>query len=90
MSETKQLSKEASDFLLDLAHGKYDSELAIADEVLAKISIAFPWAVTARQVLKTLVAINKLTAPNAVMPDGRGGWVPASNSSIGQHGEFIK
>lgn len=85
----KQLSKEASDFLLSLARDKYDHELALADSALAKISIAFPWAITARYILNTLVAINKATAPSAVVPDGRAGWVPATNRRVGPDGNFI-
>jgi hypothetical protein len=84
----KQLSKEASDFLLSLARGKYDQELALADSAMAKISIAFPWAITARQILNALVAINKATAPSAVVPDGRAGWVPASNPRVDPNGNF--
>jgi hypothetical protein len=84
----KQLSKEASDFLLSLARGKYDQELALADSALAKIGIAFPWAIAVRKILNTLVAINKATAPSAVVPDGRAGWVPASNSRVGPSGNF--
>jgi hypothetical protein len=85
----KQLSKETSDFLLSLARGEYDQELALADSALAKISIAFPWAIIARRVLNTLVAINNATAPSAVVPDGRDGWVPASNSRVGPNGNFL-
>lgn len=82
----QEFSKEASDVLLSLARGKYDKELGLADEVLAKISIAFPWAITARRILTLLVAINKATAPSAVVPDSRGGFVPATNSRIGPDG----
>ena len=85
----QELSKEASDILLSLSRGKYDKELALADEALAKISIAFPWAITARRILAILVAINKATAPSAVVPDGRAGWVPATNSRVGPDGNFL-
>jgi len=85
----RDLSNEASDFLLSLARGRYDKELALADDALAKMSIAFPWAITARRILNTLVAINKVTAPPAVVPDGRGGFVPAANSRVGPDGNFF-
>ncbi len=85
----QKLSKEASDILLSLAGGKYDKELALADDALAKISIAFPWAITVRRILTILVAINKATAPTAVVPDGRGGLVPAANSRVGPDGNFL-
>jgi hypothetical protein len=88
-SLSADLSEQASKFLLDLAHGKYDAVIALIDKTLARICIAFSWVITARRVLDMLVAINKATAPSSVVSDGRGGWVLATNSRIGPDGNFL-
>jgi hypothetical protein len=79
-------AKNASQFLLDLAHGKYNAELALADSALSKIGAVEPWALIVKQVLDAFVVVNRITAPIAVMPDGRGGWVPTTNSRVGPDG----
>jgi hypothetical protein len=73
-------AKAASDFLLDLAHGKYDAEIDTAKAVLA--AIPAPWAVVVGQAMNVLLMINKATAPLSVVPDGRGGFVPEHGQSI--------
>jgi len=62
--------QQASQFLLDLANGKYASELTAADEALS--AIPAPWALIVKQALDAFVVINRGTAPDAVQPDGRG------------------
>ena len=61
----KQLSKETSDFLLSLSRGKYDQELALADSALAKISLAFPWAITARKSASSLQSRPQTYSPDS-------------------------
>jgi hypothetical protein len=61
------LTKQASDFLLGLARGQYDKELAEADEALTAIGL--PWAIMAREALHAFVIINRATAPGEVQPD---------------------
>ena len=80
------ITKAASDFLLALARGTYDKELTEADEALTAIGL--PWAIMAREALHAFVTINRATAPAEVQSDGRGGWVPTTNSKIGVDGRF--
>jgi hypothetical protein len=74
------LPKEASDFLLALASGKYTTQLAEFDRLLATVGAAVPQALVAKQLLDGLVDLNKVTAPLQVEPDGQGGFVPTTNS----------
>ena len=86
MTADAKVAEQASRFLLDLARGKYDAELAEAENVLTDIGL--PWAIMAREALRAFVAVNRATAPDAVQPDGRGGMVPTTNSKIGPGGGF--
>lgn len=83
------IAEDMSKFLLDHAHGKYDKDLAMADAALSVIGKVEPWALVVKQALDILWAINKDTAPLSVVPDGRGGFVPATNSKVGPDGNFI-
>jgi hypothetical protein len=85
---TDSAAAEASRLLLDLAHGKYDAELADADSALSKIGAVTPWAFVVKNILDALVAVNKATAPSSVVSDGQGGFVPSTNSKIGPDGNF--
>jgi hypothetical protein len=88
----QELSKEASDILLSLAGGKYDQirqRTGAGRRRAGKNQHRLSWAITARRILTILVAINKATAPAAVVPDGRGGRVPATNSRVGPGGKFL-
>lgn len=85
------LSPAASAFLLGLAHGKYDKDIAAIDQALSMASNFIPQAALAKEILDGLVELNKQTAPTAVEPDGQGGFVPTTNSHWNrQTGEFIK
>ena len=81
-------SEIASTFLLDLAHGKYKEEIGNLDEILQLLGATFPAALIAKKVLDSFIQINSLTAPQHVVPDGAGGWVPSTNSRIGPDGNF--
>jgi hypothetical protein len=84
------LSKEASDFLLELAQGMYDREVAMIRRALISIAPIWPPADGILHALDVLIWINRKTAPiGGVLPDGRGGYVPASNSRIGPDGNFL-
>jgi hypothetical protein len=84
------LPKDSSDFLLGLASGKYDGGVAFIDKLLASFGGVFPQALLAKEILDGLVALNKATAPVSVQPDGRGGFVPTTNSHVDpKTGEFI-
>jgi hypothetical protein len=74
------LSKDASDFLLAAASGKYDGAISSIDSLLTTFSAILPQAALARELLDGLVALNKATAPMDVVTDGHGGFVPATNS----------
>ena len=81
-------SEIASTFLLDLAHGKYNEEIKTLDEIFQIAGATFPAALVAKKVMDAFLQINRLTAPEHVVPDGAGGWVPSTNSRIGPDGNF--
>lgn len=85
-----KITKPTSDFLTDLASGKYDAQVAAVEKILALLAPEFPVAGELLMILRGFVTFNKLTAPRSpIVPDGKGGWVPASNSKIGSDGKFI-
>jgi len=81
-------SEAASKFLLDLARGKYNTEIGDLDEILMLLGKTLPAALVAKKVMDAFIQANALTAPNHVVPDGAGGWVPSTNSRIGPGGNF--
>ncbi len=84
------LSKEASDFLLELAQGKYDREVTMIRRALINLAPIWPPANGILHGLDVLIWVNHETAPTGgVVPDGRGGYVPASNTRIGRDGNFL-
>lgn len=76
------LTAAASAFLLALAHGKYDPEMAVTERILKDLSVALPPAAEIEKALEIFLWLNKITAPAAVVPDGRGGQVPVDNSRV--------
>lgn len=86
MTTDAKVAEQASRFLLALARGDFDPQLAEADQALTAIGL--PWALMAREALHAFVAVNRATAPKEVQPDGAGGFVPTTNSKIGKDGGF--
>jgi hypothetical protein len=74
--------EEVSTFLLGLANGKYDPEIAFMDKVLAMAGGTFPVVLIAKVAIDDWLALNKATAPTSVIEDGRGGVVPFTNSRV--------
>lgn len=84
------LSPQASAFLMALGHGKYDANIAAIDTLLTVIGPVAPEAALIREIFDGLIALNKATAPEAVEPDGQGGYVPSTNSHWNREtGEFL-
>ena len=84
------LAQAASDLLVGLASGKYDSEVAITENILAEVGVVWPPAIVIDEALQAFLLFNKLTAPARVVPDGAGGYVPSTNSRYNpKTGEFI-
>jgi hypothetical protein len=84
------LSAAASAFLLALAGGKYDSEVAVTEQILKDLAVALPPAGEIEKALEVFLWLNKVTAPSAVVPDGKGGFVPAGNSHYDpKTGKFV-
>jgi hypothetical protein len=81
-------TQQASEFMLDLARGRYNTQLAAVDAALQSASVFMPQALVIKEVMDTFISLNRATAPNAVVSDGQGGWVPASNTLIGPDGRF--
>jgi len=80
---TNILPAEASQFLLDLAAGKYDSEVAKIQAILGKAAAVWPPFAAISQAISVFIWVNKATAPHGgVIPDGQGGFVPADNSTF--------
>jgi hypothetical protein len=76
------LSSAASAFLLALANGKYDPQVAVTEQILKDLAVTLPPAASVEKALEVLLWLNKATAPQIVTPDGKGGVVPAGNSRI--------
>lgn len=82
---------DESRLLLDLAQGKYDSEIAAVRRLLRLAGKFWPPALLADKALGLAVWLNWATAPSAIVPDGRGGAVPVTNSRVHpSNGRFIK
>jgi hypothetical protein len=85
------VSAMAAALLSGLASGKYDKEVAFTEDMLSELGLVFPLAGAVEKALQVFLVINNMTAPRGpVVPDGRGGYVPASNSRYNpKTGEFI-
>ena len=75
-------TRPASQFLLDLAAGKYDEQVAAFERMLLLLTPEFPICGELLMFVRGFVSFNKMTAPANVVPDGQGGWVPSTNSHI--------
>jgi len=77
---------------MDLGHGKFDANIAAIDKLLT-LAMATPLApdvALAKELFDGFVALNKATVPEAVEPDGHGGYVPTTNSHWNREtGEFL-
>lgn len=81
---------DASQFLLDLAQGKYAKQIADADAFLTAIGRVSSWALIVRQAMHVLIKLNRVTAPLQVVSDGAGGFVPVTNSRYDpKTGQFL-
>lgn len=87
----KTLAAIASKLLTGLAQGKYDDQVKVTEEILNKIGVLFPPAAQAEKALEIFLWINRVTAPaGRIIPDGRGGFVPETNSRYDpETGEFL-
>lgn len=74
------LPKAGSDFLLGLSRGEYVREVQQVQKVLSLIGRFWPPALLISRGLTIFLTINRLSAPMEVVPDGRGGYVPSTNS----------
>jgi hypothetical protein len=85
------LAAMAAALLAGLASGKYDPQVAFTERMLGELGIVFPPAAMAEKGLEVFLLINKMTAPRGpVVADGRGGFVPDSNSRYDpETGEFL-
>jgi hypothetical protein len=75
-------SEAVSNVLIGLAQGKYDKEVAVTEDMLNELSTLVPQAAIVEKGLEVFLMINKATAPDSIVPDGRGGVVPATNSPV--------
>lgn len=77
VEEADTLAASEALFLADLAAGKYDKQVAFVRRILVMI----PGLGRVVMILDILLRLNKMTAPKVpVVADGRGGFVPISNS----------
>jgi len=85
------LTKPAATFLTDLAAGKYDEQVALLEKALRVLAPEFPFAGELLLLLRGFVGLNRLTAPRGPsVPDGKGGWVPETNSRYDpETGKFL-
>jgi hypothetical protein len=78
----QQLSETESQALLDLAHGKYDAEIAGMDKILATVGVYVPQVLSAKSIIDGALALNKATAPLHVALGEGGSYVPITNSRV--------
>lgn len=85
------MSAALQKLLTGLAAGKYDKEVEFTEDLLLTIGVVFPPFVQLEKAGEVLLAINRMTAPRGpIVPDGHGGFVPASNSRYDpKTGRFI-
>jgi hypothetical protein len=85
------LATIAAKLFTGLAQGKYDDEVKVTEEILNKIGVLFPPVAQAEKALEIFLWINRVTAPaGRIVPDGRGGYVPETNSRYDpETGEFL-
>jgi hypothetical protein len=79
----------ASALLTGLAAGKYDQQAAFAESMLTDLAVVFPPSAAVEEGIEVFLSINKMTAPRAaIVPDGRGGYVPKDNSRVMRDGSL--
>jgi hypothetical protein len=84
------LARAASALLFGLAHGEHGKEVEITERFLDGLGVVFPPAAEVEKSLEIFLLINTLTAPSEVVPDGRGGFVPSTNSKYDpETGKFL-
>src|SRR4029077_218399 len=72
-------SAMAAALLTGLAAGKYDRQVAFAENMLAELGLVFPPAAMVEKGVELFLFINKMTAGRGpVVADGRGGFVTQS------------
>jgi hypothetical protein len=80
------LSAMAAALLTGLASGKYDKQVAFAENMLAELGLAFPPAAMVEKGVEVFLLINKMTAGRGdVVADGRGGFVTQSWADDPRH-----
>lgn len=80
------LSAMAAALLTGLAAGKYDNQVAFAEDMLAEAGVVFPPAAMVARGIEVFLFINKMTAGRGpIMPDGRGGYVTQSWADDPRH-----
>jgi len=80
------LSAMAAALLAGLAAGKYDKQVAFAENMLGELGLIFPPAAMVERGVEVFLLINKMTAGRGPMvPDGRGGYVTQSWADDPRH-----
>ena len=77
-----QLSAAESQALLDLANGKFDTEIDAMNKVLGVIGTYVPQVLVAKAIIDGAIALNKATAPLHVALGEGGSWVSITNSRV--------
>lgn len=80
------LSAMAAALLAGLASGKYDKQVAFAENMLDGLGLVFPPAAMVEKGAEVFLLINKMTAGRGpVVADGRGGFVTQSWADDPRH-----
>jgi hypothetical protein len=80
------LSAMAAALLTGLASGKYDKQIAFAENMLAELGLVFPPAAAVEKGIEVFLFINKMTAGRGpAVADGRGGFVTQSWADDPRH-----
>jgi len=76
----------AAALLTGLAQGKYDKQVAFAENMLTDLGLVFPPAAMVERGVEAFLLINKMTAGRGpIGPDGRGGYVTQSWADDPRH-----
>jgi hypothetical protein len=74
----------ASAVLLGLAKGKYDGQMEVTGQFLKDLAVVLPPAADIEKALEVFLFLTKPTPPAAVVPNGKGRYVPSTNSGCNQ------
>ena len=84
-SHAQVLSAWAAAVLQGLAEGKYDSQVAVTENLLKEAGVIFPPLLEAEKALEIFLWLNKMTAGRGPIVNVNGTWVTQSWANDPRH-----